>query len=343
MTWVAAAIGGSAVLGAGGSIVGGLMGANAAKKAAGQQESGLYAALGQQQSTQNTLLNYFDPFRSMGLQAGQAMTGELYSPEQQIQTGQMRLDSLNRQLEGLNKQAQGYKTGQGVPMMTGDMASERRKTVWDQMIQDNAKQRAAVRDQIATTQSQMAIAQKQAANPQSQADLITGNPMYAAAANAASKRLAAQGLQGSQEAIRQEGTLASDVYQKQIANQLGIYQPTVGATANIAGLIGNLGQGMAQTQAGIGAAQAQGTIGQANAWQGAVSGATNSVIGGGSTLLNYSLYNKLIGNMNTGNANTGNMLPTGNFSSPGNGPPTGTAYSGGPGTRSLANDFEMTG
>src|SRR6185295_8209212 len=116
---------------------------------------------------------------------------------------------------------------------------------------------------------------------------------------------AAQGLQGSQEAIRQEGTLASNVYQNQIQNQLGIYQPTVGASANMAGTIGNMGQGMAQTLGNIGQAQAQGTIGAGNAWAGAIGGAANAAIGGGSALLNYSLYNKLIGNMNTGATNTG--------------------------------------
>jgi hypothetical protein len=305
MTWVAAAIGTSAVVGAGGSIVGGMMGANAAKKAAGQQESGLYAALGQQQSTQNTLLNYFDPFRTMGLQAGQGLTGELYSPQQQTQQAQSTLDQLNMKLKQLQVQDQGFRTGVGVPVLQGDKASERRAVVWDQMTQQNHQQQAAIKQQIAAQQGQLKNAQAQAANPQSQADLITGNPMYTAASNAASRQLAAQGLQGSQEAIRQEGTLASDVYQKQIANQLGIYQPTVGAAANMSGLIGNMGQGMAQTLGGIGQAQAQGTIGQANAWSGAVSGAANSLTGAGSSLLNYSLYNKLMGNMNTGAANTG--------------------------------------
>ncbi len=305
MTWVAAAVGGSAVLGMGGSVLGGVMGGNAAKKAAGQQESGLYAALGQQQSTQNTLLNYFDPFRTMGLQAGQALTGELYNPQQQIEQAQSTLDSLNQKMKSLHQQQKGFATGQGVPLLTGDKASERRGVIWSQMIDQNVQQQRALREQIAAQQGNLARAQKQAANPQSQADMITGNPMYTAASNAASRHLAAQGLQGSQEAIRQEGTLAADVYQKQMANQLGIYQPTVQSTANVAGMIGNLGMAQAQTLGGIGEAQAQGTIGQANAWQGAVSGAANSAIGGGSTLLNYSLYNKLIGNMNTGAANTG--------------------------------------
>ncbi len=317
MTWVAAAVG-SAAIGVGGNVAGALIGANASRKAAGQQESGLYAALGQQQNTQNTLLNYFDPFRTMGLQAGQSLTGELYSPQQQMEQAQSSLTQLNLKYKQLQSQAQGYLTGQGVPLMTGDKASERRKVVWDQMAEQNRQQMSAVESQISAAHGQLKRAQQQLANPQSQADLITGNPMYTAAANAATRRLAAQGLQGSQEAIRQEGTLASDVYQKQVANQLGIYQPTVGATANIAGMIGQLGQGMAQTQAGIGAAQAQGTIGAANAWGGAASGIANSVTGAAGGLLNYSLYNKLIGNMNTGNANTGSSIGGNPTYTPGN-------------------------
>ncbi len=318
MTWVAAAVGGSALIGAGGSIAGGLIGANASRKAAGQQESALYAALGQQQSTQNTLLNYFDPFRTMGLQSGQALTGELYNPQQQVEQAQSTLDTLNQRMQSLQQQMKGYYTGQGVPLLTGDKASERRNVVWNQMINQNIQQRTALREQIVAQQGNLVRAQKQVANPQSQTDMITGNPMYTASANAATRRLAAQGLQGSQEAIRQEGTLASDVYQKQIQNQLGIYQPTVGATANIAGLIGNLGQGMAQTLGGIGAAQAQGTIGSANAWNGAISGAANSLTGAGSGLLNYSLYNKLMGNLNTGNANTGSPVGGNPAYTPGN-------------------------
>ncbi len=332
MTWVAAAVGGSALIGGGGSIAGALIGANSARQAAGQQESGLYAALGQQQSTQNALLNYFDPFRSMGLQAGQALTGELYSPQQQITQAQSTIDQLNMKLKDLTQFGKGLTTGQGVPLMQGANASERRAVVWNQMAQQNDQQIHAIKAQIAQQQAQLTSAQKQAANPQSQADMITGNPMYTAASNAASRQLAAQGLQGSQEAIRQEGTLASDVYQKQIANQLGIYQPTVGAATQMSGLIGNMGQGMAQTQASIGQAQAQGTIGAANAWGQGVSGIANSVTGAGSSLLNYKLYNQLIGGLNTGSANMGGA-PTG----------TGTQYSGGPGTQSLAGDFKMTG
>jgi hypothetical protein len=305
MTWVASAIGGGAVLGAGGSIVGGIMGSNAAGKAAGQQQSALYAALGQQQSTQNTLLNYFDPFRTMGLQAGQALTGELYNPQQQVEQSQATLDTLNQKMKSLLAARNGLSSGQDVPLLTGDKASERRKVIWDQMLSQNDQQQRDIQDQIAAQQGNLKRAQAQAANPQSQTDMITGNPMYTAASNAASRHLAAQGLQGSQEAIRQEGTLAANVYQNQLQNQLGIYQPTVGATAQIAGLIGNMGQGMAQTLGNIGGAQAQGTIGSANAWTGAISGAANAASGAGSALLNYSLYNKLIGNMNTGNANTG--------------------------------------
>src|SRR5689334_14288498 len=113
MTWVAAAIGGGAAMGLGGNILGGIMGANGAKRAAGQQESALYAALGQQQSTQNTLLNYFDPFRTMGLQAGRSLTGELYSPQQQVDATQMSVDSLTRQLQSLRQQMVGYGKGEG--------------------------------------------------------------------------------------------------------------------------------------------------------------------------------------------------------------------------------------
>ena len=212
------AIGGGAVLGLAGNIAGGIIGSNSAKKAAGQQESALYAALGQQQSTQNTLLNYFDPFRTMGLQAGHSLTGELYSPQQQIDSTQMSVDSLNRQLSTLQEQLKGYQapSGIGVPLMQGDRASERRAVVWNQMIAQNKQQQRAIQDQLATQQSQLESAKKQLANPQSQTDMITQNPMYTAAANAATRRLAAQGLQGSQEAIRQEGTLASNVYQNQI-------------------------------------------------------------------------------------------------------------------------------
>jgi len=321
-------IGGGAVLGGLGSLAGGLLGSNAARRAAGQQESGLYAQFGQQQSTLNQMLNYFDPFRTMGLQAGQALTGELYSPEQQIQQAQTSLEGLNRQLSTLKQQMAGYRTGQGVPILQGDRASERRAVVWQQMIDQNKSQQAALTNQIASQQSQLKQAQAQAANPNAQAEQLARNPMYTAGANVIGRRLAAQGLQGSQEAIRQEGSLAANVYQHQIQNQLDIYQPTVGAAGQMAGNIGNLGMQMGQTLGNVGQVQAQGTVGAANAWQGALSGIGNAASGAAGGLLNYNLYSKLIGNMNTGNtglaSGTANVNPEfkTNWSPTGQAPPS---------------------
>ncbi len=312
------AIAAGGLLGAGGSIGGGILGGQAASKAATQQQAGLYSALAQQQGTTNQLLNYFDPFRQMGLQAGRALSSELYSPQQQISSTQMTLDSLNRQLQGLQSQYEGYKTGIGIPTLTGPKASELRKPIWDKMAQDNLSQQRAIQDQIATAQSQLTQAQEQAKNPNAQADMITGNPAYQAASQAAGRRLAAQGLQGSQAAIRQEGTLAGQTYQNMIGNQLAIYQPTVGATAQIAGMVGQLGQAQAQTLGGIGQAQAQGTIGQANATNQAITGGANALSGAGSSLLNYSLYQNMMNQMNTGggrNLDTG--IPMGGAREPG--------------------------
>ena len=305
MTMAVIAIGGGTALGVGGSLAGAFIGSNAAKKAAGQQESALYAQFGQQQSTLNQMLNYFDPFKEMGLQAGQALTSELYSPQQQTQQAQASIDQLNRQLMNLNQQAKGYETGQGVPLLQGDNASERRKTVWLQMIDQNNQQRVAIQNQIKAQQGQLQRAETQAANPNAQAEQLQQNPMFTAGQNVISRKLAAQGLQGSQEAIRQEGTLAANVYENQIQNQLGIYQPAVAQAGQMAGNIGQVGLASAQTLGGIGQAQAQGTIGAANALTGGISGAANALTGAGSALLNYNLYSKLIGNMNTGAANTG--------------------------------------
>lgn len=298
-------IGGAAALGFGGNLLTGFMGQSAAKKGAAQEESALYAALGQQQGTQNLMLNYFDPFRTMGLQAGQALTGELYSPQQQIQQSQASLDTLNRQLQTLWQQAKGLETGQGVPILQGYKASERRATVWQQMIEQNHQQTAAIQQQIAAQKSQLARAQDMAKNPNALSDLITSNPMYTAAANAASRQLAAQGLQGSQEAIRQEGTLAANVFQNQIGNQLEMYRPAVAGSAGMAGNIMQSGQGMAQTLGGIGQAQSAGTIGASNSVIGGITGASNSLSGAGSALLNYGLYSKLFSGGGLGGANTG--------------------------------------
>jgi hypothetical protein len=332
MTWVVAgvAMGGSALLGAGGSIAGGLIGANASKKAAGQQESALYAQFGQQQSARDQMLQYFDPFRQMGLQAGQALTGELYSPQQQTQQAQSSIDSLNRQMGVLRQQMMGYRTGQGVPILQGDRASERRAVVWNQMIQQNEQQQAAIKDQLATQQSQLANAKTQAANPNAQAEQLQNNPMYTAGANVVGRHLAAQGLQGSQEAIRQEGTLAATVYQNQIQNQLGIYQPSVGAAGQMAGNIGNLGMQMGQTLGNVGQVQAQGTIGAANSWQQMASGIGNAASGAIGGALNYSLFNKLMGNMNTGSGGGGGSqasLNT-NWSPAGRAAPGGFGFGG---------------
>jgi hypothetical protein len=300
MTWLAAAVGGSAALSAGGSIFTGLMGSNAAKSAAAGQESMGYQALGMQQSAIQQMLAYFDPFRQQGLQAGQALTGELYSPAQRTQQLQSSLTGFQNDLATAQRKLAEASSGSSVPVLTGKDASSRRVPIWNQAISQARSEVERIQGQITSTQGQLTAAQQNAANPASQADMITGNPMYQAGAQAVSRRLAAQGLQGSQEAIRQEGSLASGTYQNQIANQLALYQPTVGATAQMAGNIGTMGNQMAQTLGGIGQTNAQGILGASQALQGGITGAASSLNSGASNLLNYQLYNKVFGQANTG-------------------------------------------
>lgn len=302
MTWVAVAIGGSAAVSAGVGLTGAFMGQNAAKDAASSQQQALFSALQTQRGTTAQMLQYFDPFRQMGLQAGTALTGELYSPGQQTFQAENTLATLQSQMKELQRVAEGYKTGVGVPLLTGKNASEKRKTVWDQMIADNKSQQAALQTQIEQQQRMVTQAQEQAKNPSSLSDMIEANPMYTAGSNVVSRRLAAQGLQGSQEAIRQEGTLAANVYQNQVANQLGIYQPTVGAAGQIATNIMQSGQNQAQTLGLAGQAQAQGTLNANQALWSGIGNATNSLNAGAGTLLNYQMFNNLMGS--TGKANT---------------------------------------
>jgi len=309
MTWVAVAVGGAAAIGAGTSIYGGISASNAAKDASSSQQQGLWAGLQMQRGTTNQMLQYFDPFRQMGLQAGWGLTSQIYSPQQQIASGQMTLDSLNRKMKTLQQKHEGYKTGIGVPVLTGKYASEKRKPIWDQMIADNQAQMAELNDQIKQQQAMIDQAKVQAANPTSQADQLEKNPMFVAGSNVVGRRLAAQGLQGSQEAIRQEGTLAANVYQNQVANELGIYQPTVGQAGQMATNIMASGQNQAQTLGGIGQSQAQGIMNSNQAWMSGIQGATNAVTGAGSTMLNYSMYNNLINSM--GSQNTGGTKTAG--------------------------------
>ncbi len=309
------AIGGSALLGAGVSLAGGIFGQNAAKDAASSQQQGLFAGLQAQRSTTQQMLQYFDPFRQNALGAGSALTSELYAPSQQLSQAQNTMTDLQGKLTALQKQRKGYEIGTGVPVLTGKNASEKRKPIWDQMIADNEAQQAEIQTQLEQTKQQVNQAQQNVNNPNYLSDLIEKNPMFTAGANVVGRRLAAQGLQGSQEAIRQEGTLAAGVFQNQVGNQLGIYQPGAQMTGQMASNIMQSGQAQAKTLGNIGQAQAQGIMGANQALWNGIQGASNSVSQAGGTMLNYDMYNKLINSM--GHKNTGATASTGANISPG--------------------------
>lgn len=122
MSWVAAAIGGGAALGAAGSIFGGIMGASGAQKSASAMEYAADQAASTALELNNRARADLAPFREMGLQTGNALRDLLLggssaaavtqaSPLFQFQS-ELGMRNLNRELasRGLFNSGAGLET-----------------------------------------------------------------------------------------------------------------------------------------------------------------------------------------------------------------------------------------
>ena len=319
MSFVAIAIGGSAVLGAGASIYAGSQQASAAGNAANAQVDAQGRAITTNLAGQSQALAYLDPFRQYGLNAGSSLQAALYSPQQQMQ----QLDTQKAALEGEVARLQSLAPRwEDQPILTGKNASERRaQNFQTELAQSNAKVREAQAKLETFNKSyETSKAQAQQAGPK-----IQESPGYQFQADLLGRNMdrfnSARGLTGSgfEAEERRVGLLqlGATETENQFNRLKGIYD--VGANASIAGAgaITGTAQNVGNLQVGQGQAQAQGYQGVAGANANAASGVANSATGAIGAGLNYYQFQNLIQSNNAGMTYSSTPLrPTGFLQTP---------------------------
>jgi hypothetical protein len=296
MAFVALAIGGSAALGTGTSIYGGIQQASGAKGAAAAQQDALSRA---QQTTiagQRDALAYLDPFRQYGLNAGQTLQDMLFSPGQrsaQIDAQRVQLQGEVDRLKALAPKWESYQ------ILTGPRASERRASMFTQESQLAQQKIAEAQAKLDTFEKQADIMKQQASGPQT---TIEESPWYKFQAEllgrSQDRAMAARGLSGSgfeaEERRRGLIELGAGETERQFGRLKGLYDVGANASAQGAGILTGAAQQIAGLQAQSGQAQAQGILGVAGANAGMATGIANSITGAMGTGLNYIQMRNLI-------------------------------------------------
>lgn len=277
MSFVAAAIGGSALLGAGASIYSGSQMAGAAKDASAAQQDALSQANQTTIAAGRDALAMLDPFRQYGLNAGFSLQSAMYSPEQrtaQIENQRLSLQGEVDRLKSLAPKWESY------PILTGKMASERRFSMFTQE-SNLAKQK------IAEAQAKLDTFNKQAASMSAQGagPSIEASPWYKFQADLLGRQMdrhfAARGLQGSgfeaEEKRRGLIELGAGETERQFGRMKGLYDVGANAANVGAGSLTGTAQSVSNNQIAAGQAQAQGIMGVAGANRDMVTGIANNI------------------------------------------------------------------
>lgn len=320
MSFIAVAIGGAAVVGAGATLYAGSQTADAAKGAGVAGQDAAMRASQTSIAAGQEALAYLDPFRQYGLNAGASLQEALYSPQQRM--GQM--EAQKTQLEGevarLTALRPKWDTYQ---ILTGKNASERRAAMFTQEDQIALQKIAEAKAKLATFNKQYEMAKTQAAQP---AQTIEASPWYQFQAEllgrTQDRAFAARGLTGSgfeaEERRRGLIELGAGETERQFSRLKGLYDVGANAATAGAGAITGTGQSVSNNQLSAGNAEAQGILGVAGANRDMAYGISNATTGAIGAGLNYAQFKSLQ------SANT--AIPTGTVRDP----VMGTGYSGDP-------------
>ena len=286
MSFVAVAIGGSALIGAGASIYAGQVGAEGSKDAMNTATRTL---------TQGRVeaLDYLDPYRQIGLNAGSTLQDLLYSPEQRArqvtdQRGRLQADvdralSRARYIQSIND----YKSN------TAAMAA----------LSDARQKLKSFENQVAS-EAEQGPAPAIEASPwyQFQADLL---------GRTQDRSFAARGLTGSgfeaEEKRRGLIELGAGETERQFSRLKGLYDVGAQSAAAGAGAITGTSQSIANTQQ-------QGILGVAGANRDAAINVANSFTGAAGMYLSQTQWDKMRADLN--NRNTPTAAPTGTATPP---------------------------
>lgn len=303
---VATAVGGTALLGAGASIYGGMQQASAAKGASAAQQDAYSLANQTTIAGGRDALAYLDPFRQYGLNAGSSLQQALYSPQQQMQQMDTQKAALQGEVDRLKALAPKWDTYQ---VLTGKNASERRASMFTQENQIAQQKIAEAQSKLDTFNKQYEMAKTQAAQP---AAKIQESPWYQFQADLLNRgmdrSMAAQGLTGSGAALEERRMgllqLGAQETENQFNRMAHLYDVGANAASTGAGVMTGAAQNIAQNQIASGQAQAQGIMGVAGANAGMATGIANSISGAVGMGLQYNQFENLI-NANKGSGVAG--------------------------------------
>jgi hypothetical protein len=308
MSFVAVAIGGAAVIGAGASIYAGQQSADAAKAGSAAQVDAINQGNKTSVAAGMEALAYLDPFRATGLRAGTSLEDALYSPEQrasQIAGQRAQLEGEVARLKALVPRWEEY------PNLVGKNASERKASQFTSELNiANTKVREA-QAKLTTFNKQVAAMPAASAAP-----TIQESPWYQFQAEllgrSQDRAFAARGLTGSgfeaEERRRGLIELGAGETERQFGRLKGLYDVGANAATVGAGAITGTGQSVSNNQVAAGNAQANGMMGVAGANRDMVNGVSNAVTGAVGTGLSHGQFERLIAsNKPAGSA----PLPTG--------------------------------
>jgi hypothetical protein len=299
MSWVAVAIGGSALLAGGTSAMTGIMGSNSAKEASAAQQDAANRGITTLQAGQRDALNYLDPFRQFGLNAGYTLQDSMYSPEQRAaQMDQQRLQYTAEvdRLKALIPKWETYQT------FTGKNASERRRDAFTAEYNTALQKVAEAESKLSSFNKQAQLTQAQAASGVNKMPEMQESPWYKFQSELLGRNMdrffAARGLTGSgfeaEERRRGLIELGAGETERQYSRLFNMYGTGANAANAGAGALTGTSQGMANMQVGAGNAQAQGIIGSNNAITNAITGGTNAATGAVGSFLNYQMFQDLM-------------------------------------------------
>jgi len=296
MSFVATAVGGSALIGAGASIYAGQVSANAAKSSS----AAMVDAYGRAQDTSiaagRDALAYLDPYRQMGLNAGSTLQDLLYSPQQrlnQFQDARTQAQAEVDRLQALVPKWEQY------PILSGKNASERRAegftsdyNIAMQKVSEAQAKLKSIDQQVNDYQQRI---QQGTAGFQPQA-----SPWYQFQADLYNKksgqRFAALGLSGSgfEAESNRQGLLqlGAQETENQFNRLTHLYDIGANEAAAGAGAITGTAQQVANMQMGAGQSTAQGVLGVGQANVGAITGASNAITGSVGAGLTYNQWDK---------------------------------------------------
>jgi hypothetical protein len=299
MSWVAVAIGGSALLAGGTSAMTGIMGSNSAKEASAAQQDAANRGITTLQAGQRDALNYLDPFRQFGLNAGYSLQDSMYSPEQRAaQMDQQRLQYTAEvdRLKALVPKWETYQT------FTGKNASERRRDAFTAEYNTALQKVAEAESKLKSFNQQADLTKTQAASGVFRAPEMQESPWYKFQSELLGRNMdrffAARGLTGSgfeaEERRRGLIELGAGETERQYSRLFNMYGTGANAANAGAGALTGTSQGMANMQVGAGQAQAQGIIGSNSAITNAITGGTNAATGAVGSYLNYQMFQNLM-------------------------------------------------